>query len=170
MRFTVLCIILLWAVITDLRSGMIRNLLTLPAMAGGILWTGFESSEWWNGLAGALLALAFFYPFWFFDKFGGGDAKLMGVVGAFGGLRFSFWAIAFTLAAGALFSLLVLLVQRRAGTALKRIGFGLMTRTLETGTLSQADQSQRYPFAFAIVAGTVLTGLALSGRWLQLPW
>ena len=170
MKFAVLGVILVWAVVTDLRSGTIRNLLTLPAMAGGVLWTGFDSEAWWDGLAGALLAIGFFYPFWFFDKFGGGDAKLMGVVGAFGGLRFAFWAIVFTLAAGAVFSLLVLLLQRRAGATLKRLGFGLLTRTLETGNLTSLEKSQRYPFALAIAAGTVLTMLALSGHWLQLPW
>ncbi len=169
-KFAVLGFILLYAVYTDVRYGVIRNLLTFPALAAGVVWSGFDGSVWWDGLAGALLGIGFFYPLWYLDKFAGGDAKLMGVVGAFGGLRFAFWSIAFTLAAGALFSLLVLLLQGRLLRTLQRLGFGLATHTLDTGTLSSAGTGQKYPYAFAIAAGAIVSWLSIHRGMVNLPW
>jgi len=168
-KIAVVTAIVLWAVIGDMRTGYIRNLLTMPALAAGIIWTGCDG-PWWYGLAGAVLGMGFFYPLWAIGKFGAGDAKLMGVVGAFGGLRFAFWALAFTLAAGTFFSLLKLLQQRRAGATLKRMGMGLLTQTLTTGTIDSSDQRERYPFSLAIAAGSLLTLLVMRYSLLQLPW
>ena len=72
------------ACITDLRSARIPNALTLLGTAGGLL----AHSTWPTGLgigpslAGALVGLAVFFPFFALGGMGGGDVKLMAALGA----------------------------------------------------------------------------------------
>ncbi|MHC4258857.1 MAG: prepilin peptidase [Planctomycetota bacterium] len=77
------------AVVSDLRTRRIPNLLTLPVLSAGLI-----RAAWLDGLLGlgeataACLVLALPYVLLFlFGGGGAGDAKLMGAVGAWLGLK-----------------------------------------------------------------------------------
>jgi Flp pilus assembly protein protease CpaA len=85
---------------TDLGWRRIPNALTLPLLAGGFCWQSWTGGTW--GLADAavgccLLALPYLVLFTYFQG-GGGDAKLMGGIGAWlgfiqGGIVLSWVAV-----------------------------------------------------------------------------
>lgn len=79
----------LLAAVWDLRKRRIPNALTFPLLVVGLIWAG-----WFGGLvslaeaAGACVILALPYVILFvFAGGGAGDAKLMGAIGAWLGLR-----------------------------------------------------------------------------------
>lgn len=81
MPWAVLFPALVVACYTDARWRLIRNWLTLPLMAGGLLWHAWQ--EGWTGLGTALLggAIAFSAGFVGGPGAGGGDLKLLLAVG-----------------------------------------------------------------------------------------
>ena len=170
----ILFVILIIALITDIQRDKIYNWLTLPAILVGLTWSTIAASSWGSGLLDAVLGLAlgigFFFPLWQMGKFGGGDAKLFGVIGAFTGLQFTFWAIAFTLAAGAAVSLAKLCLQRRLVSTVTYLITGIVTRSLDTGKLSTVSAGRKYPYTVAILAGTVLAYGCRQYEWLELPF
>lgn len=172
MKALVLFLILIVAVITDYRRHKIYNWLTLPGMLAGLAWNLAAAGGGGvaDALAGLLLGIGFFFPLWIMKKFSAGDAKLCGVVGAFGGLRFSFWAIAFTLAAGAVIALIILARRGMLKATLDRLACGLLTRSLETGNLETAPADQRYPYSAAILIGSLLAQGAITNQIIRLPF
>ena len=85
----------LFAVVSDIRQRRIPNALTFPLLAVGLIWAAC-----FGGLAGllealgacALLALPYVLLFIFVGG-GAGDAKLMGAIGAWLGLRYGLVAL-----------------------------------------------------------------------------
>ena len=78
--------ILVAAAVLDLRTGRIPNKLTLGGLVAGLLLRAFGGIEpLAHGVLGAGLALLIALPFFAVRALGGGDAKLLIVVGAFMG-------------------------------------------------------------------------------------
>ena len=73
------------AVVTDLRSRRIPNLLVLTGLAVGTIWQFAQSG--FTGVAaaagGAVVGLACLLPFYIRGAMGAGDVKLMAMCGAF---------------------------------------------------------------------------------------
>jgi prepilin peptidase CpaA len=78
--------ILVAAAFLDVRTGRIPNTLTLGGLIAGLLLRAFEGIEpLAHGVLGAGLALLIALPFFALRALGGGDVKLLIVVGAFMG-------------------------------------------------------------------------------------
>jgi prepilin peptidase CpaA len=78
---------------TDYRSRRIPNALTLTGLAVALLLRAVVGSEAiFDGLVGALLAFVLTLPLIVLGVMGGGDAKLLIVIGAFMGPRHFLWA------------------------------------------------------------------------------
>ncbi len=78
--------ILVAAAVLDLRTGRIPNKLTLGGLIAGLLLRAFDGIEpLAHGVLGAGLALLIALPFFAVRALGGGDVKLLIVVGAFMG-------------------------------------------------------------------------------------
>ena len=140
------------AVVTDMRRRKIYNVLTLPAMAIGIVVNGVD-----GGLDGLLLSLAgvflgaalFVLPVAFLGR-GAGDLKLIAAIGAIGGPVFVLWSALFAGVAGAVFAISVLLVRRRFGVVLAD-----MALDVTSGHLPAANSNIRLPYAGPIEAGAI---------------
>lgn len=160
--------VLLIAAIMDWRTGRVVNRLTYPAMLLGIGWAvlggwiDLGAAGAAGGLQAALLGLGAgllpFYVIFTAGGLGGGDAKLMGAVGAIS----ADWRCVLAAAVYAFFIAFVMavVVMIRRGlvkrTAARLFGAALMTSAKVRPDLSH--DSPRIPFAVAICLGGILAG------------
>ncbi len=122
----VLVAVLAVAVMTDLRSRRIPNLLTFPALGLGLLlnsaFLGLDGLKT-SGEA-ALLALAILLPLYMFKGLGAGDVKLMAAIGALKGPEFFIYTFAWAAIFGGGMAMLGLLRSRRVGLAFSQVDCG----------------------------------------------
>lgn len=160
---TAFIIILSIAAMIDLRTYKIPNIVTFPAAAGALAYYGGQF-----GLAGLLFSLAgmgtglllLLIPY-LMNGMGGGDVKLMGVVGAFLGAKAAVAAFLFIAVVGGIYALNVILLHRHSfrGFIKNRQAvfyeFLLMRRT-SPGTHAPCHGQPRLKYGLAISFGTVL--------------
>jgi prepilin peptidase CpaA len=166
----ILIALLLAAVIADLRSRRVPNRLVLAgmvlallthAMALGGMGETLAGVDWWAPVAGFAAGLAALMPLYLLRAMGAGDVKLMAMVGAFIGAPTVFTATLYTLLAGGMLSLVVMLGRGVAGPTLRNLSFLLTDWSLRRHTgqglaLAPLDTTAaRLPYALAISLGTV---------------
>jgi len=165
--FGLLAAVLVVAAYTDVRHGKVYNWLTYPAVAialaghgvGGGLAGTVESMGLWASLAGLAAGFGPMLVMWLAGGLGGGDAKLMGAVGALAGWRFALAAMFYGFAIAALMAIFVLLRKRVFRKTMARIGrFLLLTFTPAKGADPATAESPKVPFGLALCIGS---GLAL---------
>ena len=167
--------VLVLASLADLKTGKIPNVLTYPAFLAAVGWqvamNGRPHAIGWDG---ALLGVAAgFGPLllaWKAGGIGGGDAKLMAVVGALGGWRFAVAVLFFGFAAAAVMAVFVMIRKRIVKQTLGRIVRFLW---LAAGGVKPGDPataaSPVIPFGLALCIGAAivlvdeLTGGSLVG-------
>lgn len=167
----VLMILLLAAVITDLRSRRIPNTLVLTgvllALASHALSLAADvpplaGHHWWAPLAGLGLGLLLLMPLYLLRALGAGDLKLLAMVGAFVGAPTVLTASLYTVLAGGLLSLAMMLGRGVAARTLTNVRFLLTDWVLRLRTghgtvLAPLETTAaRLPYAVAISAGTVM--------------
>lgn len=155
-------VVLALASLADLRTGKIPNVLTYPAFLAALAWQAAMAGEPGAiGLGEALLGVAAgFGPLllaWKAGGIGGGDAKLMAVVGALGGWRFAVAVLFFGFAAAAVMALIVMMRRRIVKQTLGRIGRFLW---LAAGGVKPGDPatatSPVIPFGLALCIGAAI--------------
>lgn len=150
--------------VTDLATHRIPNRLTVPAALGALTINsaiaGLAGAA--SSAAGLATGLAVLLPLFLIGRFGAGDVKAIAAVGAFLGPQGILQAVLFTLLAGALCGLLVL-VARGGWGALRSMVSRWTFRTYvlcTTGGLAhvcapEGDASRtRFPYGLAIALGT----------------
>lgn len=146
---------------TDVRRRKIYNKLVFPGWVLGVLLNGLApgGAGWLPALAGLLLGLAVGFVFFATGGFAAGDAKLIALVGSFRGPTFLAWSLLFTILAAGVVSLGLL---AKAGL-LRRLGRKMAGSALLfafSGKIAfEMDKSLRFPYAMAILAGTLATEL-----------
>ena len=176
--YGVLAVALVVASWTDIKCGKIYNWLTLPAvligLAGHAIFgglTGGSPPEFRIGLSGSAIGLAVGYlPLmvaFLAGGIGGGDAKLMGAVGALTGWRFALSAMLYGFIVAAVMAIIVMLVKRITRQTLRRIWRSIV---LAVGARQMTDpatpESPKIPFGLALCIGS---GIALVGVLLHGP-
>ena len=152
------------AAVTDLRSGKIPNYLTYPAILLGLVghglggWltdppVGLGVSEAVLGLVVGLVPLLLCLRS---GGIGGGDAKLMGAVGALTGWRFVLAAMVYGFLVAGVMGVVVMIRRRIVRRTLRRVLHALAL--LLTPGAQPADptdeQTPRIPLAVALCLGT----------------
>ena len=165
-----LAVLLVWAVVTDLRSRRIPNKLC----AAGILLAGachaaalaqgvspLAGPAWWAPLAGMLAGLALLLPLYLLGATGAGDVKLMAAVGAFIGVPAIVSAVLYTLLCGGLLSLVFMFGRGVAAQTLANVRYLLTdlavrasARECGVGLAPLETTAARLPYAVAIALGT----------------
>jgi len=159
------------AALGDLKEKRIPNALTFPVLIIGLIW-----SAWFGGLAGlaeaagacALLALPYIILFLFFGG-GAGDAKLMGAIGAWLGLRQGLTVLACVAIVGGILAIAKAISQKRLKFVLTSVFvsfFGLILYLLTHRTMKLADEQTEIrqsgeldvPYGVAIFAGVCAGG------------
>jgi len=156
---------------SDLRKRRIPNALTFPLFVVGLIW-----AAWFGGLAGlaeaagacALLALPYVLLFLFFGG-GAGDAKLMGAIGAWLGLRQGLTVFACVAIAGGILAIAKAIAQKRLKFVLTSVFvsfYGLILYLITHRTMKLADEQTDIkqsgeldvPYGVAIFAGVCAGG------------
>lgn len=157
-----IAVILLIAVISDVRQKKIPNMLTFSGMIIAIgyhgLGRGFEGIIF--SLGGLFLGMALLIAFYFAGGMGAGDIKLMGAVGGFLGPKGVFMAFLFSAIAGGVYALAVLKLRGHLKETIKR--YAMMIKVfVTTGNFSYVPDSRedirsvRLCYGIAIALGTM---------------
>lgn len=150
------------ATYTDLRDGKIYNKLTFPCIIIGFLlntlFSGFAGS--WQAISGvgAAFLIAIALTFTLGPALGGGDIKLLAVMGALRGPEFVLWTALFTALAGGVLVLVPLLRRRILAYTLRNLGWNLYRKCVlrEEVDLAEGSRGGKQPFSVAILAGAVV--------------
>ncbi|MDZ5458858.1 A24 family peptidase [Azohydromonas lata] len=162
-----LAALLLAAVACDLHQRRIPNALVLYGMALGLAFQAFAAAgqgllqDGSQGVAAALLGgvagLALFLPFYALRMLGAGDVKLLAMVGVWLGATAVLQVALWTVLAGALLSLGVMLATgslRTVGRNLRTL-FTLASLRCASGATPQGTAATgRLPYGLAIAAGS----------------
>jgi prepilin peptidase CpaA len=164
--YIVLGIALAISVVTDLRSRLIYNLVTVPTLvialalrAALVGWrgAGVESAPFGllPGLVGLVCGGLIFYVMYLVGGMGGGDVKLMAAVGAALGFPVVLYALMFTALVGGLMAVLLLLWQ---GSLLETF-VGMGKKIAEVLHLKREEgpkpPAKYVPYGVAIALGSI---------------
>ncbi len=158
-REIVLAVALLICLVTDLRSKLIYNWVTVPAMVLGLTLSAWEGG--WAGLGDAAIGLlvcggVMLLPF-LAGGMGGGDVKLLAAVGALGGAGFGLRTTVYACAVGAAISLALMVRHGRLLRGLK--GTWMFLRTMFDRNLAVTRPEKlglpTLPFATCVAVGAV---------------
>ena len=177
--FFLLAAVLVVAAVTDWRTEKVPNRLSYPAIAAGFLFwmiAGLTSDGVGGAGSGLLMALigflSGFVPFvilWLGGGIGGGDAKLMGAVGAIS----ASWQVVLSTAVyglivAAVIAIVVMIRKGLVKQTLSRIVGALLLRAGRVKADFSTD-SPRIPFAAAVAVGGLVAGAEQILGW-QSPW
>jgi prepilin peptidase CpaA len=158
-----LIIILLIAAMIDLRTFKIPNMITIPAAVGALAYYGghFGFSGLLFSLAGMGTGLLLLLIPYLMNGIGGGDVKLMGVVGAFLGAKAAATAFLFIAIVGGIYAISVILLHShlfRGFFKNQQAAFYelLLTRKISPGFHAQCRTLPRLKYGLAITFGTGL--------------
>ena len=173
--YCVLAVMLMVASYTDVRRGRVYNWTTFPGILIGLIGhtvTGGLAGDGRLelGLAGSAAGLAVgFVPLMLVfvaGGIGGGDAKLMGAIGALTGWRFTLAAMLYGFAVGLVMALVVMVVRGVTRETLGRVWRFLVLLLVPGGAVDPASEhSPRIPYglAFCIGAGIALVEVLWRG-------
>lgn len=147
----------------DLRTFKIPNIVTIPAAAGALAYYGgqFGFSGLLFSLAGLGTGLVLLLIPYLMNGIGGGDVKLMGVVGAFLGAKAAAAAFLFIAVVGGIYAINVILLHRHSFRGFFKnrqavfYEFLLMRRILP-GAHALCPGQPRLKYGLAISLGTSL--------------
>ena len=158
-----LIIVLLIAVVSDIRLHKIPNWLTYPTMIGAVIYHtiikglgGFLFSV--EGVGMGIGLLIFLY---LMGGMGAGDAKLMGAVGGLLGPKGVFTAFIFTAIMGGIYALALLTFHGYLKETAKRYGAILKTFILTKELIyiapAKFEKKPRLCYGVAIALGTLIS-------------
>lgn len=154
-----LILVLLISVVTDMRWRRIPNVLTAPALAAALILNVISGGT--DGvmfcLKGAGVGVLVMMLPYVMGGMGGGDVKLMGVVGAVKGAAFVFTAFIYTAVAGGLIAIACLLIKGRSREVMYLVGrkFASVGNGCIEGGCREGEREGKIPYACAISAGVM---------------
>lgn len=164
------------AAVTDIWKYKVYNVLTLPLAATGLLYhvvTGGGSGLMF-GVGGLMLGFAVLVIPYAFGGIGAGDVKLLAALGAWLGIKVTFWLFVIAGLAGGVYALILMVPNggfRNIGIRLAVFFYQIRSLTMHLGTeerveeIAKGDDRRKrlIPFA-ALLAVAVITLLVL---WLD---
>ncbi|WP_087500339.1 prepilin peptidase [Pseudomonas sp. SID14000] len=152
------------AVVSDLRCHRIPNLLIVVGLALGLISQVYASGV--DGLGDAALAtligFAVLLPMYALGGMAAGDVKLMAMVGSFLTPFTALWAVFFSLMAGALCGVLIVLFRGQLKQTLARYWLIASARAYLAPAANEVA-GKPFPYSVAILLGTLA-----SGYWLYI--
>lgn len=143
----------------DVRYRKLPNWLTFSLFLTGLLinsWlAGFSGLL--DAIGGGMLALVLLLPLYLWKKgMGAGDVKMVAAIGAVLGVRGGLLCTALILVAGSVIGLMFLFYKGGLLSSMNRYRFCILSRSWLLPQINDAA-SLRFPYAFAITAGVLIT-------------
>lgn len=160
-----LIILIIVSSIFDLRTQKIPNWLTLSALLIGITFNGLTGglNGFSSSFAGALLGVGIFIIPYAMGGMGAGDAKLMGAVGSFLGVKGVFIAALLSMVIGGVYAILLMLWHWRIGKQIliqfkHYVLSTFLTKQLSTFSVTHptSENKPRLCYGVAIAGGTFI--------------
>ncbi|MDH4300622.1 MAG: A24 family peptidase [Nitrospira sp.] len=157
---TALIIILVIAVVFDLRSSRIPNWLTFPAMS-----VALAGHAWMGGVDGALFSLAglgiglgLFFLIYLVGGIGAGDVKLMAAIGSFVGVNGVLTCACLAGIAGGVYAIAAMCYQWGVAATGQRLAYAACGAVLAGGTAwtKEFQLPFKLRYGLAIASGTLL--------------
>ncbi|MNR14746.1 Type IV leader peptidase family protein [compost metagenome] len=144
------------AVVSDLLRHRIPNMLVLVGLALGLIGQMYSGgvSGLGDSLLGILICFALFLPMYAFGGMAAGDVKLMAMVGSFLPFQYALWAAMFSLVAGGVCGLLIVLVRGQLRQTFGRYWLILRAQAYLAPT-SDEVAGKPFPYSIAILIGTL---------------
>ncbi|MNF81406.1 Type IV leader peptidase family protein [compost metagenome] len=144
------------AVVSDLLRHRIPNMLVLVGLVLGLIGQMYSGgvSGLGDSLLGILICFALFLPMYAFGGMAAGDVKLMAMVGSFLPFQYALWAAMFSLVAGGVCGLLIVLVRGQLRQTLGRYWLILRAQAYLAPT-SDEVAGKPFPYSIAILIGTL---------------
>ena len=160
-----LLIVLLMAVVTDLRSSRIPNWLTFSAMGfalAGHAWLGSMHGVMFS-LAGLGTGLGLFFLIYLAGGIGAGDVKLMAAIGAFVGVYGVLSSAWLAMVVGGVYAIAAMCYQWGLATAGQRLVYAAYGAVLVGGSAWTRELALPFKlrYGLAIAGGTLLFQLGL---------
>lgn len=145
----------------DLYTRRVPNALTLSAAALGIIVaaTGISDLSARAALIGFFMGLVLMLPGHLLGGTGGGDVKLMAALGAWLGPSMIVKAFLYSAVAGGVLAIIVAVHRRRVGPTFRGVGRLIATPVTARHDVTAAGADNRFPYAPAIAAGSLLVVL-----------
>ncbi|WP_223530365.1 prepilin peptidase [Pseudomonas sp. GL-R-19] len=144
------------AVLSDLLRHRIPNMLVLLGLVLGLIGQMYSGgvSGLGDSLLGILICFALFLPMYASGGMAAGDVKLMAMVGSFLPFQYALWAAMFSLIAGSVCGLLIVLVRGQLRQTLGRYWLILRAQAYLAPT-SDEVAGKPFPYSIAILIGTL---------------
>lgn len=160
LKFITLMILLGYALITDIRNRKVYNKTILLGLCLGIIENAILQGRWGiiNGLAGFLLAFILLIIPFSINGIGGGDVKLLMMIGFFMGYKFIIKDILIIFLIGGIISFSILIKEKKLILAIKNIVNYLVSIILCKKILPVDDTITKssFPYVIAIFIGTFI--------------
>ncbi|MCG4453535.1 prepilin peptidase [Pseudomonas sp. MMS21-TM103] len=147
------------AVVSDIRSHRIPNFLVVLGLVLGLVGQAYAGGigGLGDGVLGLLIGFGIFLPFYALGGMAAGDVKLMAMVGSFLAPQPALWAAFFSLMAGGVCGLLLVLLRGQMKQTLGRYWLMLMARTYLAPAPDEVA-GKPFPYSIAILLGTLTIG------------
>ena len=147
------------AVASDLRRHRIPNFLVVLGLVLGLAGQAYSNglTGLGDGALGLLIGFGIFLPLYALGGMAAGDVKLMAMVGSFLTPHFAMWTAFFSLIAGGLCGLLLVLARGQVQQTLGRYWLMLRARAYVAPAADEVA-GKPFPYSIAILLGTLASG------------
>jgi prepilin peptidase CpaA len=151
--------LLVIAVASDLRRHRIPNFLVVLGLILGLASQAYTGglSGLGDGALGMLIGFGVFLPLYALGGMAAGDVKLMAMVGSFMTPHLALWTAFFSLIAGGLCGLLLVLLRGQMQQTLGRYWLMLRARAYLAPAADEVA-GKPFPYSIAILLGTLTSG------------
>jgi len=157
----ILFLLLLIALITDVKDEKLPNWLTMSGICFGLIYhlivngiDGFIFS-----VLGMLVAGGIFLVLYFFKALGAGDVKLFAAIGAIVGMQLVLYMMMYSILFAGLLAIIILLFTRtflqRVTQMLFNIIGAVISKDLSGLKEYQAGKQTKFPFMYAVIPATI---------------
>ena len=147
----------------DVYTRRVPNLLTVSVASLGIVAAaaGFVDLTMGEAMVGFAIGMILMLPGYFWGGTGGGDVKLMAALGTWLGPSLIVRTFVYSAIAGGVLALIIAVHRRRVGATLRGAARLVAAPRSTKREVEATGPANRFPYAPAIAAGTVLAVLGL---------